>query len=268
MINPSKKQAFLIATTQLSRYNIRMYQQIEKAVANLGDVFFLYHDNTGAATDTYRAVKIESFGDDILTNLNYKPIAKTLLPGSNHFPILKFFLKRPEYSHYWYIEDDVAFNGNWQLFFNDLSNHPEYDFITSHIKTYNDVPNWTWWNTLLTPTEEVGNTDLYKSFNPIYRISARALQHIDDCLKNGYSGHHEVVFATLLTKAGFKLADFSQHENRVTPLFSYCTPTTMRWRPAFFVMGGQKNNLYHPVKNKAAFFKHILHYCHNKLVKK
>lgn len=251
MINSDNKQAFLILTNVLSKKIIKNYRAIAEATAHLGDVFLLYHtDNSNSIPAVPEGVLIETFTNDILHNLSYKPIQKKLVPGSNHFPVLDFFLKHPDYNYYWCLEDDVAFNGNWADFFEEVSANYNYDFIASHIKRYSDEPTWFWWNTFTLPEGEFNKEDLLKSFNPIYRISNKALQHIDTYLKKGYVGHHEVLLPSVLKRDGFTIADFSSKENFVTPLLSFCTRGTMRWKPIFLAVGNNKNKLYHPVKLK------------------
>lgn len=50
------------------------------------------------------------FTSDVLNELGYTPIEKgKLVPGSNHFPLLKFFKENQCYDYYWLVEDDVRF---------------------------------------------------------------------------------------------------------------------------------------------------------------
>jgi len=259
MINGSDKQAFLIVTNRISKDIIKRYHKLRKATATLGDVIILCHTNNSNTLAQFEGIKIETFTNDILTDLHYKPIAKTLVPGSNHFPVLNFFLHHPEYSFYWGIEDDVEFRGDWSNFFDNISAGSDYDFITSHIRRYVDLRQWHWWKTLISPETKIYREEMLNSFNPIYRISNSALKYIDNCLKGGYSGHHEVLLPTLLNKAGFTIADFGSVDNHVTPALSYCTLRTMRWKPVFLFPTNQKNKLYHPAKSKITF-KQVLVY--------
>lgn len=259
MSNGLNKQAILIVTNRISKDVIKRYHQLTKAVAKSGDVFVLYHTDNIKIPEQFREIKIETFTDKILSDLHYKPIRETLVPGSNHFPVLNFFLSHPDYSHYWCIEDDVAFSGNWTDFFENVSLHPDYDFITSHIRRYADLPVWPWWKTLAGHQGKLNKNEMLNSFNPIYRISNKALQHIDVCLKSGYTGHHEVLLPTVLKKAGFKIADFATVDNHVTTVLSLCTLGTMRWKPVFLFPSNKKNKLYHPAKSKVSL-KQILVY--------
>ena len=245
-----KKQAFLILTDTILQPTIDLYYKIEEATKNYGDVFLVYHAKNNNLPDKYKAINIDVFTDNILSDLKYTPIYNSIFPGSNHFPILNFFLKHPQYTDFWCIENDVAFNGSWKQFFSALSPNTDYDFISSHIRKYAVLPDWFWWKSFIVPGAPFKEENLYRCFNPIYKISNRALQYIDNCLKNGYSGHHEVLYPTLIDKAGFKMADFSTEENYITPTLGYCTLRTMRWKPVFLLVGFKRNKLYHPVKPK------------------
>ncbi|MBA4166690.1 MAG: hypothetical protein H0X41_03950 [Chitinophagaceae bacterium] len=249
MIRNADRQAFLIVTPEISKHVLKLYQRLKTATAAIGDLFILYHSKNGIVPVSSGALNVEVFTNDILTGLGYKSIKNTLVPGSNHFPVLNFFLQHPEYKYYWCIEDDVSFKGGWEKIFSIVSAEMNYDFISSHIRRYSDIPKWWWWNTMKSPAEEIDKQDLVSSFNPIYRISNAALAHVDQSLKSGYAGHHEVLLPTILKK-DFNIADFSNKENNITPVLSLCTLRTMRWKPVFIIPGNQKNMLYHPVKSK------------------
>ena len=253
MISSSHTQAILIVTQRISKDVIKRYHELESATAGFGDVFLLYHSKVDSNSNELEGVKVEAFTDDILENLGYTAIRKTLVPGSNHFPVLKFFNQHPHYQHYWCIEDDVLFSGNWANFFKVVTPAIDYDFITSHIRKRAHLPKWPWWKTLSIPGTPLAREEMLNSFNPIYRISNKALRHIDLCLKNGSKGHHEVLLPTLLKVAGFKIADFGAEDNHVTPMLSLCTLRTMRWKPVFILPAKNKNLLYHPAKSKITF---------------
>jgi hypothetical protein len=253
MIRNADRQAFLIVTPQISKHVLKLYHHLQSATAGTGDVFLLFHSKNGSSPEATEGLNIDVFTDDVLHDLGYKPIKNTLVPGSNHFPVLNFFLRHPHYKYYWCIEDDVVFKGEWKHFFSIVSPEKIYDFISSHIRSYSDMPKWWWWHTLSHPSEGIDKNDLISSFNPVYRISGAALAYIDKSLKSGYTGHHEVLLPTLLKKQGFSIADFSNKENNITPTLSLCTLRTMRWKPVFVVPGNQKNMLYHPVKSNVTW---------------
>jgi len=257
MVRVFDKQAFLITTNVLSKPTIRHYHKLQEAAEAYGDVFILYHTKENIIPEKYSGLPIITFTDDLLKNLSYKPILNSVVPGSNHFPVLDFYLKHPGYSSYWCIENDVDFNGKWNYFFDFTSQNSQSDFISSHIRKYSKLPHWHWWDTFYSPTTEVKKEDLFRSFNPIYKLSNRALNYLDSCLKSGYAGHHEVLFATILINAGFVVEDLSSIKNNVTPNLNFCTLQTMRWKPIILFMGNQKNKLFHPIK-PALSFKQLL----------
>jgi len=74
----------------------------------------LYHQKGSEVSDKLLKLNNYIFTDDILYDLNYLPISNSLMPGSNHFPLLKFFTDNPQFDFYWYIESDVVFNGDWE----------------------------------------------------------------------------------------------------------------------------------------------------------
>src|SRR4051812_2913255 len=97
MCKVANRQAFLMVTNNISRKIIKRYLKLKQATEHLGDVVLLFHDRVSSNLNVPDGLKIEAFTDEILTELSYTPIRKTLVPGSNHFPVLKFFLKNGYY---------------------------------------------------------------------------------------------------------------------------------------------------------------------------
>jgi hypothetical protein len=122
-----------------------------------------------------------TFSDDILTSLNYFPLGFTLVPGSNHFPLLKFYLSHSNYDYYWCIEEDVDFSGDWSALFEEFSS-VDADFISSHISHHQNEPEWPWWSALAHPYFVIPQEKRIRSFNPIYRISREALELLHKAL--------------------------------------------------------------------------------------
>lgn len=256
------RQAFLFLSCNLSNAAMNTFNEIYSATnskKNTTDI--LYHQK-----DSDPKKKIENkdafyFTDNILTDLNYKPLGEKLIPGNNHFPLLKFYKENPHYDYYWFIEDDVRYTGNWARFFEYFENFDK-SFISSHIRRFTDDPDWPWWNTLVYNDKTLETEYLIRSFNPIYRISKEALSFIDQELLDGWQGHHEVLFPSLLSAAGFDLMDFGGRGEFVSQgnenkfYFGNYTQnseienieSTFRWRPIHEKIGQIPNKLYHPVK--------------------
>ena len=198
---------------------------------------------------------------DSLNSLAYTPIAETLSPGSCHFPVLAFFQEHPEYSHYWFVEYDVYFTGEWSTLIDDCTaNLTDYDFLSCHVERYDPQRNgcWPWWHKL----NNVGYPlELcVKGFNPICRYSNRALTYIDQYQKAGHAAHSEVMITTCLHNAGYNIGDIggtgeftpAGWRNRYYIQGVGTNNGTMRWRPEFsaeeITALGTRNMLFHPLK--------------------
>ena len=101
----------------------------------------------------------------------------------------------------------------------------------------------------------------FNCFNPIFRLSNAALSFLHQSLLDGWCGHNEVLFPTLLHHNGFAIADMGG-KGRFRPsdlkenFYTESEPNriglldteTMRYRPPFLRVGREKNKLYHQVK--------------------
>lgn len=198
------------------------------------------------------------FNIDQLKELGYPMMGDSVVPGHTHFPLMSYFKSQTEKSdYYWVIEYDVRFTGRWDELFNHFSESPA-DFISSYIRHYSEEPNFYWWG-LKNPEKEINLKDRVRSFNPIYRISARALNFLDKEIKKGWRGHYEVLIPTLLYHSdGFDILDFggdgtfAKHKNKFytsrTDKDGKITSGTMRYIPSTSEAGFRPNKIHHPVK--------------------
>lgn len=248
----------LLVTHRVNEAILRKYRRIEASFD--GDTVLLIHAVSEIQTDLLQGIDYRLVTDSMLNELKYTRFCDTLVPGSNHFLLLWFFLHAPAYEYYWNIEYDVDFSGRWQTFFLEIDGRIDADFISSHILRPGDDPYWYWWNSFHTQTALPLDKRL-RSFNPIYRISRRALAYLDVFLKEGNWGHHEILIPTVLYHASFRLVDFGGSGEFVPPEFRekfylsdfrrYGIPGgTMRFRPAFDnrIMELVKDKLIHPLK--------------------
>lgn len=263
-----EKHAFLILSDCVSDSMLKLYFNIEAATRNLGDTYLIFHTKGNESEQLLMHLNTYTFTNTVLSDLGYTPVRDTLVPGSNHFPILKFYLDHQNYDYYWCIEDDVMFNGEWASFFNEIIKNVQYDFISSFVKRFNEKinPDWIWWNSLSHGNDKIDIDDLVMSFNPIYSLSNRSAGFLDRALKDGWVGHHEVLIATLLNKSGFLVKDFGGRRKFVPPGFNekFYTDKTHVWRPAFTAPGKLMNKIYHPVKEKIKVtidFKYKISFC-------
>jgi hypothetical protein len=255
-------QAFILLTNKSGPSVLEQYYKIKMASIRLGDTIIMYHNADGFIPDEIKEINYSSFTNDILEHSKYTAIADTLIPGSNHFPLLNFYQQNPLYDYYWYIEDDVRFNGDWGSFFNHFTTqNGDADFISCHIRFYREETAWPWWKMLSHTYSFIPLPMRIRSFNPIFRISNAALHCTHQLLTNGWRGHHEVLMPTLLFLEGFKIIDFggigdfvlSGNENKYyidehADKHGYLSRGTMRYRPAITELEIESNKLYHPVK--------------------
>jgi len=251
-----KKIVILFTTHILNEYVHQQYQKLYNDLATYADVICLLQTDTPLSIPS--DMNYYSFTIDSLNMLGYESYAETIVPGSNHFPLLQFYRDNPTYDYYWNIEFDVQFTGNWNLFFSFFEGYKE-DFISSHIEFFHENPGWDHWNAMTLKSIYIPTECYIKSFNPIYRISNKALNFLSEFLLYNY-GHHELLMPTVLYANNFSLLDFGGDGSFALPSdksfytsFHYdnCPQTsTMRYRPLY-----QKkdmiipNKLYHPVKS-------------------
>lgn len=256
------KDIALIVAHTVNEALTEKYFRLKEAFSAYGDVIILLHKEEEQDMNMPENIPCVTFDIDQLNTLEYEPICETLVPGSNHFALLWFYLSHPRYRYYWNIEYDVEFTGDWNNLF-EAFRSVEADFISTHIQRFQDNPNWYWWGSYQGATLDIPLKERIRSFNPIYRISHKALAFLDSFLKAGNSGHHEVLVPSVLFHSGFKLVDFGgrgkftlpHYEDRFYYMTSdtpgaYIEGGTMRHQPPFVDITGYhlENKLFHPVK--------------------
>lgn len=245
------KQAVLYLTNKSNEWTLSAFHALEQSLQGMADVYFAYHQQGDVLPVSLQNIEnLFVFTSDVLNELGYTPIEKgKLVPGSNHFPLLKFFKENQCYDYYWLVEDDVRFSGDWKDFFDSFASSTS-DFLSSVIETKAENPNWYWWTSLKTGNEVIVEEKLLKSFNPIYRLSSQALVCIDAHLRIGWMGHYEVLLPTLLYNKGFLLEDFGGEGTFVRPENNakFYDDTSMRIAPV--LPDDRKNYLFHPVKEE------------------
>lgn len=196
----------------------------------------------------------------LFQRLPYQRLEGNGLLHNTHFTLMDFYLTHPGYDYYWFVEFDVRYTGNWGSFFQQFDSWDD-DFITSHIRCFSEEPGWFWWDTLHHPVKEIPRGHYIRSFNVIFRISCRALAYIHGQLRDGWRGHYEVSFPTLLHQGGFRIRDFGgdggfvfygmKNRNYTSQagkrglLNPFCS---VHWRPSSTRPGLVRNRIYHPVK--------------------
>lgn len=256
------KQVVLLMTNKDDYCIVDKIRDLLSCVNSSTDFFVLYNttqDSLPSLLQPY-AERIFCYSSAILYTMGYMPMGDSLVPGSCHFPLLKFFLAHPEYEYYWTIEDDAIFSGKWSTLFDYYCND-ETDMISAHITSLSEAPKWAWWYSLNTGHDIVKKEDIICAFNPVYRLSRSALQHVHISLLKGWSGHAEVVISTILKHDKLIIKDMGGtksfvpvgeenlfYENQTHSHLALCIQET---RP---------NTIYHPIKQKIGF-RHLRKNC-------
>jgi hypothetical protein len=175
-------------------------------------------------------------------------------PGNTDTIFLLFHRQHPQYEHVWGIEYDVHYEGSWSYFFDHFGGSTADLLGTTLGGTFKNVsPKVT--DPSGTP---LADNDVVRGFFPVFRLSRRALATLDDAYQSGWSGHAELVWATVLTKEGLEIEDFGGDGIYVKPQNInrfYCnhpsrwslSPGTFVFRPNVKVLS-RPNTLWHPVK--------------------
>lgn len=174
---------------------------------------------------------------------------------------LKFWQTHPEFSQYWFIEYDVEYCGNWGVLFNYFRGSTA-DLMATKILPLRQTPEKA---ELLEPAMRLPPSiaaradEALLSFLPICRLSAAALQRLDQLYREGITGHNEMTTATCCYLSGLEIEDFGGSGPFVKPQnvnrFYFCTPHTFSHSPGNFVFRpvmrsilARPNTLWHPVK--------------------
>jgi hypothetical protein len=111
----------------------------------------------------------------------------------------------PQYAQYWVIEDDVEYSGDPYELLASLDGRRG-DLLATHLAHGYD--GWTYASMLRSPGGDVKPADTWLIFLTFFRISAEALDTIDRYYRDGWSGHSENMWATILKHAGMEVVDF------------------------------------------------------------
>lgn len=151
-----------------------------------------------------------------------------------------YLLKDMDYDYIWIIEHDVYFNGNWSYLF-DFFNDKDEDFIPAQINPF----SLEFWHAHQHNfKEDIQQSEFLISFNPIMRLSRKAIDTLDTSYRSGSSGFYEIFLATLFNHLGLKQRDMCSFGLTDRQRFTYIKKRSLDKRLITI-----DNFLYHPIKN-------------------
>ncbi|SFU47048.1 hypothetical protein [Pseudoduganella namucuonensis] len=165
---------------------------------------------TGVRRVTLDGIEIEHhvFGPDAIDTLGYphKGAARPfkLIPGNCDLVPVLFRKAVPHYGEYWMMEDDVEYSGDAHALFAGLDGRGG-DLLAAHLAHGYDA--WTYSSMLRAPGAGVAPADSWLVFLTFFRVSGAALDTIDRYYREGWSGHSENMWATILKHAGMRVVD-------------------------------------------------------------
>ena len=260
-------KAILFASHLISPSIYWTFRRLRRADSATYDTMWLYDNSVGPTPWPVRRNRYYTFSAGQLIDEEYPFAFGNSLHSNTHLPVLKFHKENRDYTHYWIIEYDVRFTGDWGFFFDSFDENDS-DFLTAAVSRYPNAREFRFWDTLSHPSTQIPERKRVRSFNPIYRISAEALDFILRSHRDGWSGHQEVLLPTLLHNNGFTVEDFggdgafvpdrrtnTWYTSRNLNNFGVPDEGTHRFRPRFWKTGPQPNRIYHPVKPVSWFAK-------------
>ena len=95
------KQAVLYLTTKSNEWTLSSFHALEQSLQGKADVYFAYHQQGDVLPVSLQNIEnLFVFTSDVLKELGYTPIERgKLMPGSNHFPLLKFYKENQGYDY-------------------------------------------------------------------------------------------------------------------------------------------------------------------------
>lgn len=204
------KELIITLTNRKSKHLVK---KMNKMISDLGNKkydFLLVFDESEKKTPeiykTFDYIKINR--NTIFEELQINWTLIKSVYRNIYVAMLKARLMKPGYNNYWYVEDDTYFNGNWSLLF-DACAKDNSDFISTNLRKFKENSDWYIADTLVPPnSENVLIEDIICAFTVIYRIKGFAIDYILKKMQEGWKGHIEVLFPTLLHLNNFKMKDF------------------------------------------------------------
>lgn len=186
---------------------------------------------------------------------------KTFIPGNVESSFLEFFEEHGSYAHYWFIEYDVDFTGDWLTLIAAFQ-QSDADLLSTTLVPYEEYPDWSLWKSVAAPAEQsIDWSKAVRGFYPVIRFTPEALRAIREALASGWVGHFEGLLATIMLHKGLSIEDIGGagpfvsegNENRFytnNRLHEDLRPGSFVFRPKMPVPGTTPNTLWHPVKGE------------------
>ncbi len=183
------------------------------------------------------------------------------MAGNLDLVFLEFARRHPQFSHYWFLEYDVHWEGVWSVFFEHFRNSPS-DVLAATMQQIDEVPHKEnsppYPRQVIPPGMTWERKNVIKGFLPACRLSRRALDALATAYRAGLGGHYEINVPSVPAQQGMPVEDFGGRGRYVRPenrdRFYFARGDTYSHSPGSFVFRPpqrvlpKRNTLWHPVK--------------------
>ena len=247
-------------------FNPKTNSEIARISSELSDAypFMVYYDASVQEVPAKPDLRFIPFDYRKISALFPFSMGPTVVPGNLQLVFTELLAQFPNALHFWIVEYDVRYSGNWKHFVKYFESNPG-RFVGCNIRFHHEEQHWHWWESLKNnadPENKININSLVRAFLPISRYSRRALEIIRrECLEGGWAGHYEVLVPSLLHKEGLQIEEIGGDSHFTPPSrkYNFYSATrsnfgdlqgysSMRWRPEVVFWGLRQNRLYHPVK--------------------
>lgn len=245
----NKQHIIMYLSNKATEEIVNNFEKIRNNTQGRADCCYLYHNMSNEIPDILNNKLYYCFTDQIFETLPYISLKeRSIIPGCDHFPFLQFYLDNPDYDYYWSVEDDVRFTGDWSVLLEAFADNNA-DFIGGYIDTYDASPEWGWWNSLKHVSGKmIPLNERLKSFNPIRRLSNRAMATLHQYMSDGWYGHQEVLMPTIFQREGYKIVDMGGKGPFVPEGFEYRFYNNESHSYLPVALGNKPNFIYHAIK--------------------
>ena len=183
------------------------------------------------------------------------------MAGNFDLVFLEFARRHASYTHYWFVEYDVHWEGNWSVFF-ERFRASKAAVIATSLSPIADMPHklagLSYPRLVIPPALGQVEAECLKGFLPLCRLSRTLLETLHGAYASGLGGHYEITVPSVAVWAGLAIEDiggngvFVRPENRNR--FYFANPGSYSHSPGSFVFRPvqtvlrRRNTLWHPVK--------------------
>ena len=257
------RNAILFSSHLLDDVVLARLNKLRSEVPAGFEVYFFFDEAKLRKKDVLRHARAPALEHGNDSWMKYKKANRyftTKIPGNEDGMLLGAFHRMPRHDYYWYLEYDVVYSGNWKGFFAEFDENSA-DMLSTNISRHDEIPDWPLWKSVEMPDGMDLPKNLWlRSFNPILRLSHRAMEVLTEECRKGWAGHSEAVMPTMLMHRGLSIEDFGgsgeftpperEHRHyRSNRLDNSLAPGTFVFRPAMNAPGVEPRKLWHPVKD-------------------